>query len=85
MSKFQFGDVLLNHWASEKNPQRIGIFVRELKNTYLLTDGKGKFWESMKKDAKLEKLAAKPLGFNCGSAAGGESPAHSGPKGTTNL
>jgi hypothetical protein len=48
-----FGDVIENGWASEANPTRIGLFVREGRRTgrmnpgryFEVTDGKGKFWE----------------------------------------
>ena len=43
--KFQFGDIIENGWAGEKNPTRISIFVGHKKNTIEVTDGKGDFWE----------------------------------------
>lgn len=44
-TRFRFGDIIENGWASEGNPYRIGIFVRHKNKTIELTDGKGKFWE----------------------------------------
>ena len=46
--EFNFGDHVLNLAASEKNPIRKGIFVRENQQTYTLTDGHGKFWDVSK-------------------------------------
>lgn len=43
--KFQFGDIIENGWAGERNPTKKGIFVRHKRRTIELTDGKGKFWE----------------------------------------
>ena len=50
--KPRFGDAVENGYASEDNPIRHGIFVREFKRigrmnpglTWELTDGNGKFW-----------------------------------------
>jgi hypothetical protein len=53
--KFKFGDIIINHHASEDNPQRQGIFVNYDKNTIVLTDMKGKFWfPLLDNDAILE-------------------------------
>ena len=49
----RFGDIIENGWASEENPTRVGLFVREGRRTgrmnagryFEVTDGKGKFWE----------------------------------------
>jgi hypothetical protein len=49
----QFGDTVENGWASEDNPTRVGLFVREGRRTgrlnrgryWEITDGNGKFWE----------------------------------------
>jgi hypothetical protein len=49
----RFGDIIENGWASEGNPTRTGLFVREGVRTgrlnrgryWQVTDGKGKFWE----------------------------------------
>lgn len=49
----RFGDTIENGWASEDNPTRVGIFVREGRRTgrlnpgryFEVTDGNGKFWE----------------------------------------
>lgn len=51
--KPKFLDLVENHWASEENPHRIGIFIRKGNRTGRLnpgqflafTDGKGGFWE----------------------------------------
>lgn len=50
----KFGDIVVNGWASENNPHRIGIFVRNKGKTIQLTDGKGHFWETYNdKESKL--------------------------------
>jgi hypothetical protein len=49
----RFGDLIVNGWASESNPTRVGYFVREGRRTgrmnpgryFEVTDGNGKFWE----------------------------------------
>jgi hypothetical protein len=50
----KFGDRMFNRWAGERNPQRRGIFVREVRVRrgrlnagvwWELTDGEGKFWQ----------------------------------------
>jgi hypothetical protein len=50
----KFGDIVENGWASERNPTRVGFFVREGHRPlgrmnpgryWQITDGKGKFWE----------------------------------------
>jgi hypothetical protein len=49
----KFGDLLRGVFASKDNPQRDGRFVRAIRRRgrinpglwYLLTDGKGRFWE----------------------------------------
>ena len=49
----KFGDAVENGWASEANPTRVGLFVREGFRTgkmnrgryFEVTDGNGKFWE----------------------------------------
>jgi hypothetical protein len=56
----KFGDIVVNHWAADTNPQRIGIFVRYRgqyrKNVVELTDMKGTFWCVIHdKESKFEK------------------------------
>ena len=77
--KVKFGDFVINHWASERNPTRIGVFVKFKKvggnNSIECTDMKGKFWTpALDYHAKLEILEniVKPklkneikLGLNC--------------------
>lgn len=50
-----FGDQLLNIFAGESNPHRIGIFVRVRRiprgrvnagTWWQMTDGKGRFWDT---------------------------------------
>jgi hypothetical protein len=49
----KFGQTVINHWASDSNPRRVGMFVRQgawigrmNRGTYWeLTDGRGDFWE----------------------------------------
>ncbi len=51
---FKFGDKIENGWASEKNPRRVGVFVKYGRRTgrmnsgkyALITDMKGDLWES---------------------------------------
>jgi hypothetical protein len=51
----KFGDIVINHWASEDNPRRKGIFIRKKTDTIELTDGKGKFWKTYNdKKSRLE-------------------------------
>jgi len=57
---FKFLDRVVNHWASEDNPQRIGLFVRYVQRQNHkcaeLTDGKGKFWYCFLKDSRLQNI-----------------------------
>lgn len=56
---FKFGDVIENHWASQDNPRRIGIYVkRTTKGDYEMTDGKGSFWRGAKDNEKLVKVGS---------------------------
>lgn len=56
--KFQFGDIVENGWASETNPLRRGIFVRDCGRTWEFTDGQGGFWETLKHNEKLRKVGS---------------------------
>lgn len=42
--RLRFGDIVVNHWASEQNPHRVGIFVKIERYSLLVTDMKGAFW-----------------------------------------
>lgn len=53
---FKFGDILINHWASEDNPTHKGIFVCRTAKGYQMTDGNGKFWLTRIESNKLEKI-----------------------------
>ncbi|MGG3504703.1 hypothetical protein ABES58_04380 [Paenibacillus lautus] len=56
---FKFGDLIENHYASEDNPRRIGIFVKKDSNGHFeMTDGKGKFWLSANDNDKLVKVGS---------------------------
>lgn len=51
----KFGDIVINHWASESNPTRIGCYIRKSDLGFEMTDCKGQFWVFVdSKDAKLE-------------------------------
>ena len=55
--RLKFGDIIINHHASEDNPLKRGIFVKYHKRTIELTNGKGEFWKtSNDKESKLEKI-----------------------------
>lgn len=43
----KFGDIVVNGWASERNPHRKGLFVRDKGKTIEFTDGYGDFWETI--------------------------------------
>jgi hypothetical protein len=58
-TNFKFGDIIINHYAGEKNPHRKGIFIRycrkQRSNAIELTDMKGEFWYLFRdKDSKNE-------------------------------
>jgi len=44
----KFGDAVVNTAASENNPIKYAIFVREQKRYIQVTDGKGNFWQADK-------------------------------------
>ena len=55
----KFGDIIVNHWAGDKNPTKQGVFVRKKRRTIELTDMRGKFWEPYNdNDSKLEKIGS---------------------------
>jgi len=55
----KFGDIVKNEWASEDNPQRIGILVRSSGRMISCTDGKGHFWEfNNDKHSRLIKIGS---------------------------
>lgn len=45
--KFEFLDIVVNEYASENNPHRKGIFIRNNGRAIELTDGKGHFWKTV--------------------------------------
>ena len=64
----KFGDIVINHWASENNPIR-EVFVVGKKHRsgrvnpgpYLeVTDGKGKFWEIGYREETRKKIEIVP-------------------------
>lgn len=67
-AQLKFGDAFTNPWASERNPTRVGYFVRRGVRTGNLnrgpycefTDRKGKFW-TMATSTVDEALAAQPI------------------------
>ena len=53
----KFGDIVTNGWAGDDNPNRRGVFVKRKRDTIVLTNMKGKFWEPYNDDqAKLKKI-----------------------------
>jgi uncharacterized Ntn-hydrolase superfamily protein len=53
----KFGDIVVNGWASENNPQRSGIVVRNKGKSIEFTDGKGCFWQIVNdKDSKFQVI-----------------------------
>lgn len=65
MIKPHFGDIIRNHWAGEKNPHRVGIFIRAGRRTGRLnpgpywecTDGKGDVWQEGTANRTVEPTA----------------------------
>lgn len=45
LQRFQFGDIIENGWAGQKNPWRKSIFIRHKTKTIEVTDGKGRVEE----------------------------------------
>lgn len=61
--QLKFGDAIVNYWASEDNPHRVGIFIRFEKlnrmDTLLLTKGKGDFWNTgFPKRSRIERVGS---------------------------
>ncbi len=54
--KPKFGDVVINGWASDDNPQKQGYFVRKIKRTGKLNPGT--FWELTDRDGKFWSASA---------------------------
>ena len=65
--RLRFGDIIVNHWASDRNPQRIGIFVKFKDRSLLVTDMNGNFWEPIfDREAKIEIIGS-AINSNAGS------------------
>ena len=57
MMNFKFGDIVINHYASKDNPQRVGIVVSCNHKTLRCTNGRGDFWTIINdKESKTEKV-----------------------------
>jgi hypothetical protein len=62
---YKFGDIVINHWASNDNPHKRGVVVRTIRRDGRLNRGKwiqctnmeGAFWESMPGE-KLEVVGS---------------------------
>ena len=52
---FLFGDIIINHWASNDNPHRVGIVVSYNTKTIRCTNGRGEFWELVNDSKSSEK------------------------------
>lgn len=51
----KFGDIIVNHWASDNNPNKKGVFVRFHYRSIIVTDMYGNFWEpSFDHKSKIE-------------------------------
>ncbi|MGG3452539.1 hypothetical protein, partial [Paenibacillus rhizolycopersici] len=56
---FKFGDLIENHYASEDNPRRKGIFIKKnSKGHFEMTDGKGSFWLSAADNDRLVQIGS---------------------------
>lgn len=56
-NKLKFGDTVINHWASERNPNRKGIVIKVDSKSVYCTDGNGRFWNLVKDSkAKIELI-----------------------------
>jgi hypothetical protein len=53
----RFGDIVINHSASEDNPIRIGVFLKRSGKNFNMTDCRGAFWQSGPQ-AKLEVVGS---------------------------
>ncbi|WP_263707879.1 hypothetical protein [Shouchella tritolerans] len=59
--RLSFGDILINHSASERNPIRKSVFVRRTHKGIMCTDMKGNFWDiqnSAVDDGRIEKVGS---------------------------
>ncbi|BCB04758.1 hypothetical protein [Bacillus sp. KH172YL63] len=57
--RLTFGDILINHYAGDKNPLKVGVFIKLKKRTVYMTDMKGRFWEQYSEaldNGNLEKV-----------------------------
>ncbi len=45
LTNVKFGDIVENHYASERNPHRIGVFIRRIGSNLQLTNMEGDFWD----------------------------------------
>lgn len=59
--RLSFGDVVVNHSASERNHIRKSVFVRRTHKGIMCTDMKGDFWEISKSavdEGRIEKVGS---------------------------
>lgn len=43
--KFKFGDIVVNHWAGDKNPLKVSVYCWNSGGNPVFTDTKGKHWQ----------------------------------------
>jgi hypothetical protein len=55
---FKFGDKVLNHWAGEGNPRKIGVVIKIGSKELEITDMKGDYWRHEKNDEGLEIIGS---------------------------
>jgi hypothetical protein len=54
----KFGDIIVNGYASENNPRKQGVFVKQSNRSIQLTDMKGLFWYTDTENDKLECIGS---------------------------
>lgn len=71
----KFGDIVINGWASNDNPNKVGVVVSHVGKTVRLTNGRRNWTHIADKDAKLMVLGRidlAPLGLAEARAMAGE-------------
>ena len=54
--KFKFGDILDNGWATQPNPTKVGVLIRETARWFYMTDCDGEIWSTAQENNRMKKI-----------------------------
>lgn len=61
----RFGDLVKNHYASDDNPSKVGVFVRMLGRAIECTDMRGNFWRPVLDERSKLEIVGSILWTKC--------------------